>query len=64
MLPPPPPGAQPPRLWGREEHVERLLGDRVTDVSTRRQDLRISAFATPEEFRDFVKTCYGLTIAA
>ena len=26
---PPPPGAQPPPLWGKEEHVSELLGDRV-----------------------------------
>ena len=30
--PAPPPGAQPPPLWGKEEHVRELLGDRVTDV--------------------------------
>jgi hypothetical protein len=27
--PPPPPGVQPPPLWGKEEHVLDLLGDRV-----------------------------------
>ena len=34
---PPPPGAQPPPLWGDEDHVCALLGDRVTDVVTRRE---------------------------
>src|SRR5262245_3432681 len=29
---PPPPGAQPAPLWGKEEHVRELLGDRVTGV--------------------------------
>jgi len=28
--PPPPEGAQPPVLWGTEEHVRELLGDGVT----------------------------------
>ena len=28
--PPPPPGAAPPVLWGEEDHVRRLFGDRVT----------------------------------
>src|SRR5262249_25587777 len=26
-LPPPPPGAQPPTAWGREEHVRALFGE-------------------------------------
>ncbi|MGI8702141.1 MAG: class I SAM-dependent methyltransferase [Nocardioidaceae bacterium] len=61
---PPPPGAQPPPLWGKEEHVRDLLGNRVTDVETRRQTVEVNRFGTPEEFRDFFKTCYGPTIAA
>ena len=27
ILPPPPPGAQPPILWGTEDHVRKLLGE-------------------------------------
>ena len=27
--PPPPPGADPPVLWGNEDHVRTLFGDRV-----------------------------------
>jgi ubiquinone/menaquinone biosynthesis C-methylase UbiE len=61
--PPPPPGAQPPPLWGNEDHVRRLLGDRVTSVAARRQTLRVDAFRTPEEFRDYFKTNYGPTIS-
>src|SRR5579859_6405930 len=60
--PPLPPGAQPPPLWGSERHVRALLGDRVTDVSVRRQTARIDRFATPEEFRDFFKANYGPTV--
>ncbi len=62
--PPPPPGAEPPPLWGREEHVTALLGDRVTDVTTRRHEVRVDCFPTPEAFRDFFKTSYGPTVAA
>src|SRR5690625_3506324 len=29
---PPPPGAQPAPLWGTEDHVRDLVGDRVEDV--------------------------------
>jgi SAM-dependent methyltransferase len=61
--PPPPPGAQPPPLWGREDHVRALLGDRVTDVTARRQTVRVGKFRRPEDFRDYFKTHYGPTIA-
>jgi ubiquinone/menaquinone biosynthesis C-methylase UbiE len=61
---PPPPGAQPPPLWGSEEHVRGLFGDRVTDLRTERQDLRVDRFGSAEEFREFFKAYYGPTIAA
>jgi SAM-dependent methyltransferase len=61
--PPPPPGAQPPPLWGNEEHVRGLLGDRVTDVSARKQTVRVDNFDQPEGFREYFKTNYGPTIA-
>ncbi len=61
--PPPPPGAQPPPLWGREDHVRGLLGDRVTDVTARRQSVIVDRFADPEAFRDYFKALYGPTIA-
>ncbi|HEX5290335.1 MAG TPA: SAM-dependent methyltransferase, partial [Streptosporangiaceae bacterium] len=60
--PPPPPGAQPPPLWGREEHVRALLGDQVTDITARRQTLRVDLFGRPEDFRDYFKANYGPTI--
>jgi len=61
--PAPPPGAQPPPLWGQEDHVTVLFGDRVTDLAMRRQTTRVGCFATPEMFRDSFKTCYGPTVA-
>ncbi|GLZ45666.1 hypothetical protein Acsp06_18510 [Actinomycetospora sp. NBRC 106375] len=62
--PPPPPGAQPPPLWGDEAHVRALLGERVTDLETRRQTVTVSAFATPDAFRAYWKETYGPTIVA
>ncbi|MGW7052339.1 class I SAM-dependent methyltransferase [Streptomyces sp. NPDC054887] len=62
--PAPPPGAQPPPLWGREDHVRDLLGDGVTDVEVRRQTVRVDRFGRPEDFREYFKTTYGPTIAA
>ncbi len=61
--PAPPPGAQPPPLWGNEEHVRALLGDRVTEVSASRASLIVDEFATPGDFRDYFKANYGPTIA-
>jgi len=63
-MPPPPPGVQPPPLWGNEEHVRGLFGDRVDQVSADRQTLTVDHFTTPEAFRDYFKANYGPTIAA
>jgi SAM-dependent methyltransferase len=60
---PPPPGAQPPPLWGDEGHVRALLGDRVTDVVAQRRTLTVDRFATPADWHDFFKAAYGPTIA-
>ena len=61
--PPPAPGAAPPPLWGDEQHVRDLFGDRVTAIDMRRQSVVIDHFADPTEFRDFWKRHYGPTIA-
>jgi SAM-dependent methyltransferase len=61
---PPPPGAQPPPLWGDIEHVRGLLGDRVTDVEASQQLLGAGDLSDPAAFRDYFKTNYGPTIAA
>jgi SAM-dependent methyltransferase len=61
---PPPPGAQPPPLWGSEDHVRELLGDRIEHVQTATQTLRVTHFASPEAFRDYFKSNYGPTISA
>jgi SAM-dependent methyltransferase len=63
-VPAPPPGAQPPPLWGKEDHVRALLGDRVTDVVTERRTLTVDHFADGAAFRDYFKAVYGPTISA
>jgi SAM-dependent methyltransferase len=63
-VPPPPAGAQPPPLWGREEHVRELFGDGVTNVVARRQTVTIDHFADGDQFRDYFKSHYGPTITA
>jgi SAM-dependent methyltransferase len=61
--PPPPPGASPPPLWGSEDHVRTLLGDRVEQVTAEVRALPVTGFDTPEAFRDYFKARYGPTIS-
>lgn len=62
--PPPPPGASPPPMWGSENHVAALLGDRVRDLTMRRQTVRFDHCASPLDFREYWKRNYGPTLAA
>lgn len=63
FAPPPPPGASPGPLWGNEDHIRELFGDRLSDLDMRRQKVAIEHFSRPEEFRDYFKSHYGPTIA-
>lgn len=63
-LAPPPAGVQPPPLWGDENHVRELFGDRVTEIVAHRRNLVVDHFSSPEAFRDYFKANYGPTIAA
>jgi SAM-dependent methyltransferase len=64
FAPAPPPGAQPPPLWGSETHLDELFGARV-DFRTRERDvLEITAFDRPRDFGEHFKARYGPTIAA
>ncbi|NIL75565.1 methyltransferase domain-containing protein [Rhodococcus sp. B10] len=60
---PPPPGAQPPPLWGDEAHVRELFGDRVADLQCTRKKLVVDMFTEPDGFLDYFKAKYGPTIA-
>jgi ubiquinone/menaquinone biosynthesis C-methylase UbiE len=42
-MPRPPAGFQPPILWGNEDHVRELLGDRVADLRFERRTVPIEA---------------------
>jgi len=64
FAPAPPPGAQPPPLWGSEEHLQGLLGDRVELHTVERDVLEITAFARPHDYAEHFKAHYGPTIAA
>jgi SAM-dependent methyltransferase len=64
FAPSPPPGAQPPPLWGSEDHMRELFGDRVDFRVLERDVLEITAFAKPREWGEHFKERYGPTIIA
>jgi SAM-dependent methyltransferase len=60
---PPPPGAQPAPLWGSEEHLAELFGDRVGFQVLERDNLEITAFPRARDYGNHMKAYYGPTIA-
>lgn len=64
FAPPPPPGAQSPPLWGTEEHLRELFGDRVDFRTLERRTLEITAFEHPRDYAEHFKQRFGPTIVA
>jgi SAM-dependent methyltransferase len=64
FMAPPPPGAQPPPLWGSEEHLRALFGGRVEWTALDREALAITAFPQPADFARHLRASYGPAIAA
>ena len=64
FAPAPPPGAQPPPLWGSETHLDDLFGARVEFPTLERAVLEITAFEHPHDYGEHFKARYGPTIAA
>jgi ubiquinone/menaquinone biosynthesis C-methylase UbiE len=66
FAPPPAPGALPPILWGDENHVRELFGDRVAslDLSQGQYVEKLSTRpATPQGYVDFYKATFGPVVA-
>jgi SAM-dependent methyltransferase len=61
---PPPPGVQSPPLWGSEDHLAELFGDRLMFGILRRDILEITAFERARDYGEHFKAYYGPTIAA
>jgi ubiquinone/menaquinone biosynthesis C-methylase UbiE len=57
-MPPPPPGALPPALWGSEEHVRELVGDRVESLEMTRGHY-VERADTPRDYRELFKQTFG-----
>jgi SAM-dependent methyltransferase len=64
FAPTPPPGAQPPPLWGNEEHLRGLFGGRVGWRTLEREPLEVTAFERPGDYGEHFKDRYGPTIVA
>lgn len=64
FMPKPPPGVQPPPLWGGEDHLRELFGDRVELERVERDVLDVTAFERPDDYGEHFKQRYGPTIAA
>ena len=64
FMAPPPPGASPAPLWGSEDHVHQLFGERVGFHTMVREDLDITAFPKAHDYPAHFKAYYGPTIAA
>jgi len=60
---PPPPGAQPPPLWGSEQHLQALFGGRVEWGTLSRETLEITAFPEAHDYARHFTACYGPAIA-
>jgi len=62
-MPPPPPGAPAPALWGSEDHVRELFGDRVAALDMTRGDY-VERADSPREYRELFKSTFGPVVAA
>jgi hypothetical protein len=60
--PPPPPGASPPPLWGSEDHLHTLFGERVEFTTVERRVLNVTAFQRPTDWGEHFQQRYGPTI--
>lgn len=58
------PAVPPAALWGREDYIAGLLGDRIHRVETSRGMLAVHRFDTAAGVHDYFKNHYGPTIEA
>ncbi len=64
FAPAPPPGAQPPPLWGSEDHLKQQFGDRVEWTRLERDVLEVTAFAKANDYGEHFKDYYGPALVA
>ena len=61
-MPPPPPNALPPLLWGDEDHVRRLFGDRVESLKLTRGEY-VETAASASEYQELFEESFGPMVA-
>jgi SAM-dependent methyltransferase len=61
-MPPPPDYAQPPPMWGTEDHVRELLGDRC-EIDMERRNARLEG-ASVEEYANWFCDNFGPLVTA
>ena len=57
-MPPPPPQALPPALWGSEDHVRKLFGDRLESLEMSRGHY-VEKADGPRDYRELFKQTFG-----
>lgn len=57
-MPPPPPGALPPALWGSEQHVRQLFGDRLESLEMTRGHY-VERADSPRDYHELFKQTFG-----
>lgn len=61
-MPPPPPGARPPLLWGSGDHVRELFGDRVASLELTRA-WYVERAAAPRAYIELFNETFGPVVA-
>jgi ubiquinone/menaquinone biosynthesis C-methylase UbiE len=61
-MPPPPPDALPPLLWGSEEHVRELFGDRVESLELARGSY-VERARSPQAYVELFNETFGPVVA-
>jgi ubiquinone/menaquinone biosynthesis C-methylase UbiE len=59
--PPPPQGGRSPLMWGSEEHVRQLFGERVASLQMTRHEY-VERADSPSGYIEFVKATFGPVI--
>ena len=58
FVPAPPPGVQAPPLWGSEEHVRELFGDRLGSLEMTRSEY-VERAESPRDYCELFKQAFG-----
>jgi SAM-dependent methyltransferase len=61
-IPAPAPNALPPPLWGSEEHVRDVFGDRVESLEMTRRHY-VERAGSPGDYRELFKRTFGPVVA-